>query len=226
MSPSYLKELVQELTNDTTLVAVSKTFPATEIERVYAEGMRHFGENRVSDLLDKMEILKDLSINWHFVGHLQTNKVKKLMGKLHLLHSLDSEKLYRTIVNEGGKTGLKMPCLLQINISKEPQKSGIHPEELGSFIELLKKEASEACPVKGLMCIGSSPQSVGIEGVEQEFREMKSLFDSLKKEETDLFQMRHLSMGMSQDYKLAMECGSNMVRLGTIIFGNREYSNG
>jgi pyridoxal phosphate enzyme (YggS family) len=219
----------EELFRGVTVVAVSKTFPALDVRRVWQEGFRHFGENRVQEFVEKHKELSDLPLCWHFIGHLQTNKVSRLLGKVSLLHSLDNLRLYDKICTEGRKQGLSMPALLQVNISAEQEKSGFSPSELEAAISCIVSRASEFCPIKGLMCIGSDPGLYGLEKTRQEYVEMRCLFDYFQKgvlegkygSRPDLFNMEHLSMGMSGDYEQAIECGSNMVRIGSLIFGKR-----
>lgn len=211
------------------MVAVSKTFPAADIRKAWQDGFRHFGENRVQEFAEKHKELADLPVCWHFIGHLQTNKVARLIGKISLLHSLDNLRLYDKICNEGQKHGVALPALLQVNISGESEKSGFSLSELEEAVHYIVSKNSEFCPVRGLMCIGSDPGLYGLEKTRQEYMDMRRLFDCFHKGIQDgiyglnpeFFSMEHLSMGMSGDYEQAIECGSNMVRIGSLIFGER-----
>jgi PLP dependent protein len=204
-----------------TVVAVSKRFGVEDILKALKNGVSSFGENRVQEFLDKYETLRGHSIQWHFIGSLQSNKVRKLVGKVSLLHSLDSKKLYQRICQEAERLDQPLPCLIQVNISKEEQKSGVLPESLNSFVAGIQEVNSPYCPILGLMCVGSQFQESQEARTVTEFTAMKTLFDQLKPKETPNFKMEFLSMGMSCDYLLAIQYGSNMIRLGTVIFGKR-----
>ncbi len=217
-----IQKILSSLRDDTTLVAVSKTRPATAIREAYASGLRHFGENQVQELLKKYEELQDLSLCWHLIGPLQTNKIKKILGKVALFHALGSLKLYRAIVKASENAGEPLPCLIQINISEEESKSGFLPDEVREAVSCIQEEASPFCPILGLMCIGSSRECSSDEKVGAEFSHMKLLFDEFSQQETSSFAMKYLSMGMSSDFELALEAGSNLVRIGSSLFGRRE----
>lgn len=226
---SMAEVLSDKLFSGVTVIAVSKTVSAERVSLAYQQGFRHFGENRVPEFLEKQSALMELPINWHFIGHLQTNKVARLMGKISLLHSLDSIKLFDKICAEGQKNGYSLPALLQINISEEENKSGFLLSELSAAVQYITSHASRFCPIKGLMCIGSDPQQFGQEKVMQEYTTMREIFQRFKMEvsaqlavtDTKFFNMEYLSMGMSSDYQTAIDCGSNMVRIGSLIFGER-----
>jgi PLP dependent protein len=203
------------------LVAVSKTFPAERIREAYGLGIHDFGENRIQEFLQKREQLKDLAIRWHFVGRLQSNKIRLLVGKVHLFHALDSLKLFLKISEEGERVDVKTPSLIQVNVSQESQKGGILQRDLEDFCSQLQEHGSEYCPIRGLMCIGSSVEQVGEGQVRQEFDTMQSIFHKLVLMEKPYFKMEILSMGMSSDFRLAMKYGSNMIRVGRAIFGPR-----
>ena len=218
--------ILDRLPDNITCIAVSKTFPEDAIRRKKEEGFQHFGENRVKEFLAKHESLSDLDIVWHFIGHLQSNKVNKVVGKADFLHSLDSVNLYRKLVHACEQKTTALKVLLQVNISGEQQKAGFSPEDLFASLEEIHSLASRACPVVGLMCIGSSLEIAGDEFVRSQMREMQKLFLKLKQEEVpDLFEMKYLSMGMSSDWEIALEYGSNMVRVGSLIFGTRGVGN-
>ncbi|MFL0246733.1 YggS family pyridoxal phosphate-dependent enzyme [Candidatus Clostridium stratigraminis] len=210
----------QDLAKDTTLIAVSKTKPFEAIIEAYKSGCRDFGENKVQELAQKIDTLpKD--IKWHLIGHLQRNKVKYIVGKVHLIHSLDSIKLLEEIERLYSSKDCLANTLIQINIGRENSKTGILIEDLE---ELLKKcELCNNVKVKGLMAvipIGSE------EKCRDYFREMKTIWDQLRNRNFRNISMEYLSMGMTHDYKIAVEEGSNMVRVGTGIFGERNYTIG
>ena len=197
------------------LVAVSKTQTIEKIMEAYELGIRDFGENKVQELEMKFEALpKD--IRWHFIGGLQTNKVRKLMGKTYLIQSLDRISLAAEINRRAEMSDQSVDTLIEVNIGEEEQKAGINLKDLPGFIEELR--SMERIHVRGLMAI--IPQ-----GSEEEnrhyFHKMKEVFEELKKMESERIHMEILSMGMTQDYGLAIEEGSNMVRVGTGIFGTR-----
>lgn len=210
-----IKNIKEDLKKDITLVAVSKTKPIEDIKLAYEMGQRDFGENKVQELIDKEEILpKD--INWHFIGKLQTNKVKYLVGKVFLIHSLSSIKLLEKIENEFSKKKVVANLLIQINIGREESKSGIFEEELFDLVSEVEK--CNFCKVKGIMAI--IPK-----GTDEEnriyFKKTREIFDKLSKEKYNNITMEILSMGMTNDYKIALEEGSNLIRIGEGIFGKR-----
>lgn len=213
-----LEEIRSTLKDNVTLVAVSKTKSVEEIMEAYKEGVRDFGENKVQELEEKYELLpKD--IRWHLIGGLQTNKVRKVIGKTYLIQSLDRESLALEINKRAEKTGILVDTLIEVNIGEESQKAGILTEDLEEFVTLLKD--LKHIRVRGLMAI--IPQ-----GSEEEnrkyFRKMYNLFQKLSQVRQERFTMEVLSMGMSMDYMTAMEEGSNMIRVGTGIFGARNYT--
>ena len=199
-----------------TCVAVSKTKPIEDIEKIYNLGHKDFGENKVQELELKYNSLpKD--INWHMIGHLQTNKVKKVVPLASLIHSVDSLKLLKTINKESKKINKITDCLIQINISNEDSKYGFSEDQL-DFLNKNSLKEYQNIRVRGLMGMASFSNDKNI--VEKEFHFLKQIFNELKKELTD-FDI--LSMGMSNDYKIALEAGSNMIRIGSKIFGRRNY---
>lgn len=201
-----------------TLIAVSKTKSPEEIMEAYNMGIRDFGENKVQELESKFEVLpKD--IRWHLLGHLQTNKVKKVLGKAYLIQSLDRESLAVEINKRALKMDLMVvDTLIEVNIGEEKQKTGITLQDLPGFLEKVKD--FERINIKGLMAI--IPQGTDEENTHY-FRKLKEVFTDLKKYENERMKMEILSMGMSSDYESAMEEGSNMVRVGTKIFGTKNY---
>ena len=199
----------------TQIVLVTKTVPAEKIQEALACGMRDFGENRVQELLEKQALLP-ADIRWHMTGHLQTNKVKQVVGRVALIHSLDSLELAEEIERQAGLQNIKsVPCLIQVNSSGEVSKSGLKPEAVEKFAGDLKTKAIE---IQGLMTIGPLTEDAG--KIRQAFRAVRELQQSLRKK----FPGKNwdtLSMGMSSDYKIAIEEGSTMIRVGTAVFGPR-----
>ncbi|MFD2966133.1 YggS family pyridoxal phosphate-dependent enzyme [Sphingobacterium bambusae] len=215
-----IETLQKELkTMDVTLVAVSKTKPVKDILEAYAAGQRVFGENMVQELLEKEEALpKDIA--WHLIGHLQTNKVKYIAHFVAMIESVDSLKLLKEIDKHAAKHNRVIDCLLQVYIADEDSKFGLDHAEL---IELLRDEefaAMQHVRIRGLMGIATNTENEKV--IKEEFYELKMLFDGIK---TSFYRgvesFDTLSMGMSSDYKLAVENGSNMVRLGSTVFGKR-----
>ena len=202
--------------NNFTCVAVSKTKPATDIKKIYNLGHKDFGENKVQELEIKYKNLpKD--INWHMIGHLQTNKVKKIVPFITLIHSVDSIKLLKVINKESKKINKITNCLIQVNISNEDSKHGFRFEELNSLdLEFIKD--FENIKIKGLM--GMASYSSNEKSIQKEFNLLNRQYVNLKK---FIRSFDTLSMGMSNDYKLALKEGSNMIRVGSKIFGKRNY---
>jgi pyridoxal phosphate enzyme (YggS family) len=199
-----------------TLVAISKTFPAVEVAELFKGNHIDFGENKVQELIQKQEDLKELAIRWHLVGHLQTNKVKYIIDFIHLVHSVDSLKLAIEIDSLAKKKSKVIDVLVQVNTSGEDQKSGAEPSDTKN----LCKEISELENVrlKGLMTIGMFTDNESI--IRKNFRTLRNLYDELKPVHK---YFEYLSMGMTSDYKIAIEEGANMLRIGSAIFGNRIY---
>lgn len=227
-------ELYHQISNElkeknVTLVAVSKTKSVAEILELYNLGQKDFGENYVQELTEKYHQLpKD--IHWHFIGHLQSNKVKLIAPFVHLIHSVDSEKLLKEINKEAKKNERIIDCLLQVHIAKEETKFGLDENELEQIIQALnlanntnEEKSFKNISIKGLMGMASFTDDEKI--VRHEFHSMKSLFEKFSS--TLSFQpsaFSILSMGMSADYKIAIEEGSNMVRIGSLLFGERNYT--
>lgn len=204
-------KLIQQQIGNVHLVVVSKYRSLKELEEVYACGHRHFGENRVQETLDKYEKLpKD--INWHIIGHLQTNKVKYIAPFVHLIHSVDSFKLLQTIDKEASKNDRIIPFLFQIHIAKEDSKFGLSGVELREILETEAYKNLKNVECKGLM--GMATFTENKEQVSEEFKGLSNLFNSYKHEH----KWDTLSMGMSGDYALAIEQGSTMIRVGSKIF--------
>jgi pyridoxal phosphate enzyme (YggS family) len=201
------------------LCAVTKTRTPEEINEAIAGGVTDIGENKVQEILDKYDSIEPC--RWHLIGHLQTNKVKYIVDKVFMIHSVDSIRLAQEINRRCLNIGKTMNILIQVNSAMEDSKFGIPPEETESLIgEILDK-----CPnivIKGLMVIG--PFSDEPEDVREYFKEGKELYDKYGKIQHDKLDFQFLSMGMSNDYQVAIEEGSNIVRIGTAIFGARDYS--
>lgn len=215
---SVYNSLKEQIDSNVTIVAVSKTKPIADLQEAYDIGVRDFGENYVQELVDKHEALpKD--ILWHFIGHLQSNKVKYIAPFVHLIHGVDSEKLLIEINKQGEKFNKKISCLLQIYIAKEETKFGLNETELESIIQKLPQ--LPFVQISGMMGMASFSSDSQI--VKNEFDTLKQLFDKYSTLSVDNFKMETLSMGMSGDYKMAISSGSNMIRIGSMLFGEREY---
>jgi len=213
VNKSNFESIKTQLTEkQVTLVAVSKTKPVSAIQELYNLGQRDFGENYVQELVDK-EALLPKDIRWHFIGHLQTNKVKLIAPFVQLIHGVDSLKLLKEINKQAEKNNRVIDCLLQIHIAQEETKFGLNEEELRSVVKEYEKSEMKNVRVCGLM--GMASFSSDMQKVRKEFEYLKQLFDSVPNLEI-------LSMGMSSDYKTAVEEGSKMVRIGSLLFGERE----
>lgn len=205
---------------EVTLIAVSKTKPVTDLQEIYNAGVRDFGENKMQEMCDKMEKMpKD--INWHMIGHLQRNKVKYIVGNVALIHSVDSYRLAEEINIQAKKKGLVVPILVEVNIADETTKFGVSKEDA---MELVRQIASlDALSIKGLMTI--APYVVDPEENRAYFRKIKELSVDIDNQNIDNVSMDILSMGMTGDFEVAIEEGATMVRVGTGIFGKRDYQN-
>lgn len=208
------QSLQKNIPNLVTLVAVSKTKPIVDLEQVYEAGCRHFGENKPQEMLLKYQNLpKD--INWHMIGHLQSNKAKIIVPFVHLIHSVDSLKLLQVIDNEAKKNNKIQNCLLQIFIAKEETKFGLSESELEEILQIIDNQLLKNIAIIGLMGMASFTNDQT--QVKQEFQSLKTLFDKYQQK----YALKVLSMGMSGDYELAIQEGSTMVRVGSAIFGTR-----
>jgi pyridoxal phosphate enzyme (YggS family) len=200
------------------LIAVSKTKPNEDLMELYALGQRAFGENYVQELIDKAATLpKD--IHWHFIGHLQSNKVKYIAPFVHLIHGVDSEKLLQEINKQALKQGRVIDCLLQVHIAEEETKFGFDETSLIEFLQSGRLVNYPNIAIKGLM--GMASFSDNQQQVQKEFKQLKKCFDLAKN--SIGVSCTILSMGMSGDYELAIQEGSNMVRIGSLLFGARNY---
>lgn len=201
------------------LIAVSKTKPADMVLEAYNCGMRDFGENKVQEIMDKYPVLpKD--IRWHLIGHLQRNKVKYIIDKVYLIHSVDSVRLAEQIQHEAEKANVHMNILIQVNIAMEDTKFGLNVDELTDTIQQISK--FDRVHIMGLMTIG--PMTDNVENIRMVFRKLKQLSVDIQSKNIDNVNMNVLSMGMSGDYTIAIEEGSTYVRVGTSIFGERNYN--
>lgn len=203
---------------EVTLIAVSKTKPLEAVEDVFDLGILEFGENKVQELVDKYERIKS-PVHWHMIGHLQTNKVKYLVDKVALIHSVDSLKLAAQIQKEAEKKNVVVKILVEVNIAGEETKFGVKGEETLSFIQEIAKFPN--IRVCGLMT--SAPFVEDPEEDRIHFRNLRQLFVDIKEKNIDNIDMQILSMGMTNDYQVAIEEGATMVRIGTAIFGARQY---
>jgi len=211
-----IKDFKKELPDDVTLVAISKTKPIDDLLAAYEAGQRQFGENKIQEMTEKWEKLpKD--IEWHMVGHVQRNKVKLMAPYVSLIHAVDSLKLLKEIHKEADKNGHCIDCLLQIKIAEEDSKYGISADEAKEILDSEEFKKLDHVKVKGLMGMATFTDDEA--QVKKEFDHLKSVFDEFKEKYSN-FEI--LSMGMSGDYKIALESGSNMVRIGSEIFGERD----
>lgn len=208
--------ILSQLPENVKLVTVSKTNPAEKIKEVYDLGQRAFGENKVQELLEKQLVLPN-DIEWHLIGHLQTNKVKYIAGFISMIESIDSEKLLKEVDKEALKNNRKINVLLQVKIAKEETKFGLTVDETKDIFNKYLNGNYPNIEIKGLMGMASFVEDET--QIRQEFGVLKKLFDEL----SQLKPLETLSMGMSGDFPLAIECGSNSVRIGSAIFGERNY---
>ena len=214
-----LNNIKSQLPENVTLVAVSKTKPVTDLMEAYDAGQRIFGENKIQEMAEKWEQLpKD--IQWHMIGHVQTNKVKYMAPFVSLVHGVDSLKLLHEINKQAAKNNRVIDCLLQIFIAEEESKFGLDEKELEEI--LISEEFKELKNIKIVGLMGMATFTDNQTQIEKEFKHLKDIFDNLQNPpKTQNLQPTTLSMGMSGDYKLAISCGSTMVRIGSSIFGGR-----
>lgn len=205
--------------SEVTLIAVSKTKPVSDLVQAYDYGCRHFGENKVQELCDKIEQLPE-DIHWHMIGHLQRNKVKYLVGKVDCIHSVDSIRLARQIETESAKKDVITKILIEVNVAEEESKFGISLEEVEDIIKEISKYPH--IRIEGLMTI--APYTDNPEENRQVFANLHKVYVDIKHKNIDNVNMNVLSMGMTGDYEVAIEEGSTMVRVGTGIFGMRNYN--
>lgn len=213
-----LLQIKSALPEHVTLVAVSKTKPVSDLMEAYEAGQRIFGENKIQEMAEKWEQMpKD--IQWHMIGHVQTNKVKFMTLFVSLIHGVDSLKLLQEINKQALKNNRIIDCLLQIHIAEEETKFGLDEEELASLLSSNEIQELKNIRIVGLM--GMATFTDNKDQIKKEFLHLKTIFDKTKKLKTENYQLETISMGMSGDYQLAIECGSTMVRIGSSIFGGR-----
>lgn len=203
---------------EVTLIAVSKTKPVEMLQEAYAAGARVFGENKVQEIVDKYDQMPS-DVQWHMIGHLQRNKVKYLIGKVVLIHSVDSLRLAEQIEHEAAKADIVMPVLIEVNVAEEESKFGTTSEAAMQLVEAVSKMPH--IKIRGLMTI--APFTDNPEDNRIYFRKLKQLSVDIKSKNIDNVDMDELSMGMTGDYEVAIEEGATMVRVGTGIFGKRNY---
>ncbi len=209
--------IISDIPENVKLVAISKTKSAEDIMMAYETGQRVFGENKIQEMSAKYEDLpKD--IKWHMVGHVQSNKIKYMAPYVDLIHGIDSLKSIKILNKEGAKNNRILNCLLQLKISKEESKFGLGEKQFKEIIYSDEYKEMKNVKIKGLMAMASNTSKKSI--IRSEFVHAKKIFDEIKNRDKS-FEI--LSMGMSNDYKIAIECGSNMIRLGSLIFGERNY---
>ena len=212
-----LTEIKSQLPNHVTLVAVSKTKPVADLMEAYNAGQRIFGENKIQEMTDKWEEMpKD--IQWHMIGHVQTNKVKFMAEYVSLIHGVDSLKLLHEINKQAQKHNRVIDCLLQIYIAEEESKFGLDEEELNGILRFITQNSEIYKNIRIVGLMGMATFTEDQNQIKKEFQNLKTIFDKFTIHNS---QFTTLSMGMSGDYKLAIECGSTMVRIGSSIFGTR-----
>lgn len=213
-----LKQLKNTLPKDVILVAVSKFKPIADLQVAYQAGQRVFGESKIQEMTQKQEALpKD--IQWHMIGHVQRNKVKYMAPYVSLIHGVDSLRLLEEIDKQALKNNRVIDCLLQVHIAQEETKFGFNPQEIFDLITNPSFSNLKNIKIKGLMGMASFTSDET--QIKKEFQLLKHCYDKLKTKEHPLLSIEFLSMGMSDDYPIALACGSNMIRVGSKIFGNR-----
>jgi pyridoxal phosphate enzyme (YggS family) len=210
-----LNNIKSQLPAHVTLVTVSKTKPVADLMEAYDAGQRIFGENKIQEMTDKWEVMpKD--IEWHMIGHVQTNKVKYMASYVSLIHGVDSLKLLQEIDKQAAKNNRVIDCLLQVYIAEEESKFGLDEQELEEILSSTEFKQLKNIRIVGLMGMATFTENKN--QIEKEFKHLKTIFDKLRTTNSEL---QTLSMGMSGDYQLAISCGSTMVRIGSSIFGGR-----
>ena len=215
-----LLQIKDTIPENVTLVAVSKTKPIADLMQAYDAGQRIFGENKIQEMTEKWEQMpKD--IQWHMIGHVQTNKVKFMAKYVYLIHGVDSLKLLKEINKQAQKNHRVIDCLLQIYIAEEESKFGLDENELKEIIQFLQKDNNGMQNIKIVGLMGMATFTDNQNQIKKEFLHLKTLFDKYQPQKTENCQLNTISMGMSGDYQLAIDCGSTMVRIGSSIFGSR-----
>lgn len=216
-----LGKILSEIPSGVRLVAVSKFHPAEAVMEAYDAGQRIFGESRVQELLAKEPVLPS-DIQWHFIGHLQTNKVRQLVGHVSLIESVDSERLLDLIDRESEKAGVVSRVLMQVHVAREETKFGFYPEELLEYFSSRRFENLKATHICGIMGMASNTDD--ITRVRADFKAIADVFHAVADDgDLGLRGFDILSMGMSGDWRMAVEEGANLIRIGTAIFGQRDY---
>lgn len=217
-----LTQIKSQLPAHVTLVAVSKTKPVADLMEAYNAGQRIFGENKIQEMTDKWEVMpKD--IEWHMIGHVQTNKVKYMAPYVSLIHGVDSLKLLQEINKQAAKNNRVIDCLLQVYIAEEESKFGLDEQELEEMLKQVQHDKDNFKNIKIVGLMGMATFTENQNQIEKEFKHLKTIFDKYSQLETSNMKLQTLSMGMSGDYQLAISCGSTMVRIGSSIFGSRNY---
>ncbi len=215
-----LSQIKSTLPPHVTLVAVSKTKPVADLMEAYNAGQRIFGENKIQEMTEKWEQMpKD--IQWHMIGHVQSNKVKYMIPYVSLIHGVDSLKLLKEINRLAAKWRKKVDCLLQIHIAEEDSKFGLDEKELDEILKQVQNDNESFSNIRIVGLMGMATFTENQAQIKREFLHLKSIFDKHSQLTTDNCQLNTLSMGMSGDYQLAIECGSTMIRIGSSIFGSR-----
>jgi pyridoxal phosphate enzyme (YggS family) len=215
-----LTQIKSQLPAHVTLVAVSKTKPVSDLMEAYDAGQRIFGENKIQEMTEKWEQMpKD--IEWHMIGHVQTNKVKFMAEYVSLVHGVDSLKLLEEINKQAKKHNRVIDCLLQVHIAEEETKFGLDETELNEILKQVQNDSESYANVNIVGLMGMATFTENTSQIEKEFSHLKAIFDKNKSLNTNNCQLTTLSMGMSGDYQLAISCGSTMVRIGSSIFGGR-----
>ena len=217
---SNLENIKSTLPKNVTLVAVSKTKPVSDLMQAYEAGQRIFGENKIQEMTEKWEQMpKD--IQWHMIGHVQTNKVKFMAPFVSLIHGVDSLKLLQEINKQAQKNNRVIDCLLQMHIAEEETKFGLDEKELNDFLDFVQNNKEELQNIRVVGLMGMATFTDNQEQIKKEFTHLKTIFDKFQTLNTKIGKLTTLSMGMSGDYNVAIDCGSNMIRVGSSIFGGR-----
>ena len=217
-----LNNIKSQLPEGVTLVAVSKTKPISDLMEAYEAGQRVFGENYVQELVDKHEQMPN-DIEWHFIGHLQSRKAKLIVPFVSLIHGVDSLKLLEEINKQAQKNNRIVDCLLQVHIAEEESKFGLNEQELDEILKQVQNDNENFKNIRIVGLMGMATFTDNLNQIEKEFKQLKTIFDKYKQIDTINIKLQSLSMGMSGDYQLAISCGSTMVRIGSSIFGTRNY---
>ena len=215
-----LNNIKSQIPTHVTLVAVSKTKPVADLMEAYNAGQRIFGENKIQEMTDKWEVMpKD--IEWHMIGHVQTNKVKYMAPYVSLIHGVDSLKLLQEINKQAAKNNRVIDCLLQVYIAEEESKFGLDKQELEEILKLVQNDKEDFKNIRIVGLMGMATFTENKNQIEKEFKHLKTIFDKINELSIINYPLSILSMGMSGDYQLAISCGSTMVRIGSSIFGSR-----